>query len=304
MTEAGWQELRFATTPEKVAELEDWLFQHGALAVTLEDDADEPLLEPGPGETPLWQAIRLVGLFGQEADLKALVDGVPNHLLADPGVQTEQVPDRDWERVWMEEFKPVKLGRRLWICPSWCEPPDPAAVNINLDPGLAFGTGTHPTTALCLGQLDDWVRPGMTVVDYGCGSGILAIAALKLGAARALGVDNDPQAITATSENRLRNDVPAEALDVCLPPEVAAYGLQGRVDLVVANILAGPLSELAPTLVDLLRPGGQLVLAGLLTEQAPALIDAYAPDVSLSVAGEQAGWAMLAGSRQPGSLPG
>ena len=183
MTEAGWQELRFATTPEKVAELEDWLFQHGALAVTLKTMPTSPCWSPGPGN-PLWQAIRLVGLFGQEADLKALVDGVPDHLLADPGVQTEQVPDRDWERVWMDEFKPMKLGRRLWICPSWCEPPDPAAVNINLDPGLAFGTGTHPTTALCLGQLDDWVRPGMTVVDYGCGSGILAIAALKLGAAR------------------------------------------------------------------------------------------------------------------------
>lgn len=304
MTQAGWQELRFATTPELVEALENWLIQNGALAVTLEDAADEPLLEPGPGETPLWQAIELVALFEQALDLEPLIAMLPPHLSGPTIPKLEAVPDRDWERVWMDEFKPMKLGRRLWICPSWCEPPDPAAVNINLDPGLAFGTGTHPTTALCLGQLDDWVRPGMTVVDYGCGSGILAIAALKLGAARALGVDNDPQAITATTENRLRNDVPAEALDVCLPPQVAAYGLQGRVDLVVANILAGPLSELAPTLVDLLRPGGQLVLAGLLTEQAPALIDAYAPDVSLSVAGEQAGWAMLAGSRQSGSVPG
>ena len=203
MTEAGWQELRFATTPEKVAELEDWLFQHGALAVTLEDDADEPLLEPGPGETPLWQAIRLVGLFGQEADLKALVDGVPDHLLADPGVQTEQVPDRDWERVWMDEFKPMKLGRRLWICPSWCEPPDPAAVNINLDPGL----GSAPVPVLLLRFA--W---GNSMGSAGDDRGGMAVDPAfrhrrPAGAARAPW--NDPQAITATTENRL-HDVPAE----------------------------------------------------------------------------------------------
>ncbi len=298
MTGAGWQELRLATTPDKVETLESWLFQQGALAVTLEDNADEPLLEPGPGETPLWQAIKLVALFELGVDLAGLSKTVPQHLLEVAGVEVEPVPDRDWERVWMDEFKPMKLGQRLWICPSWCEPPDPQAVNIHLDPGLAFGTGTHPTTALCLSQLDACIRPGMTVVDYGCGSGILAIAALKLGATHVLGVDNDPQAITATHQNRERNQLPDDCLEVCLPHAVPSQGLQAKADVVVANILAGPLSQLAPTLMNLLRPGGQLILAGLLSEQAPALVDHYAPGVQLSIAGEQAGWVLLMGSRQ------
>lgn len=298
MTDAGWQELRFATTPELVEALESWLFEHGALAVTLEDAADEPLLEPGPGETPLWQAIELVALFEQALDLEPLIALLPPHLSGPAIPKPEAVPDRDWERVWMDEFKPMKLGERLWVCPSWCEPPDPQAVNIHLDPGLAFGTGTHPTTALCLTHLDACIRPGMTVVDYGCGSGILAIAALKLGARHVLGVDNDPQAIIATDQNRERNDLPDGCLEVCLPSDVAAHDLGEGADVVVANILAGPLEQLSIRLIGMLRPGGELVLAGLLADQAPALIRCYAPEVTLSASREQAGWVMLSGVRE------
>lgn len=298
MTDAGWQELRFATTPDKVEALEDWLFQHGALAVTLQDGADEPLLEPGPGETPLWQAIQLVALFPKTLDLAPVTALVPGDLReSTTPLQPEFVPDREWERVWMDEFKPMKLGRRLWVCPSWCDPPDPSAVNIHLDPGLAFGTGTHPTTAMCLTQLDACIRRGMNVIDYGCGSGILAIAALKLGAAQVLAVDNDPQAILATDQNRERNALPEGCLDACLPAEVVSRDVLGTADVVVANILAGPLEQLADTLISLLKPGGQLILAGLLADQAEALMAAYAPEVTLSATRDQAGWVLLAGAR-------
>ncbi|MGD2009136.1 MAG: 50S ribosomal protein L11 methyltransferase [Cellvibrionales bacterium] len=295
MSEAGWQELRFDTTPDRVDQLESWLFAEGALAVTLEDAGDEPLLEPGPGETPLWQAITLVALFHADADTSALKTSVPPDLLDEALPDALRVPDRDWERVWMADFQPMSMGQRLWICPSWCDPPDPDAVNVFLDPGLAFGTGTHPTTALCLEALDRWVRPGITVIDYGCGSGILAVAARKLGAAAVWAVDNDPQAIVATRENAARNRLPADAINVCLPDEFAAHADSLQADLVVANILAGPLQALAPELTRCTRTGGQLILAGLLEHQGSALMAAYAPKIELSVHAVREGWVLLTG---------
>ncbi len=167
MTDAGWQELRFSTTPDQLEHLESWLFEQGALAVTLEDNADEPLLEPGPGETPLWQNIKLVALFEVGINLSPILASVPQQWVTASADAANFVPDQDWERAWMENFEPLKMGKRLWICPSWCEPPDPHAVNINLDPGLAFGTGTHPTTAMCLGELDATIQPGVNLIDYG-----------------------------------------------------------------------------------------------------------------------------------------
>ena len=297
MTDAGWQELRFSTTPDQLENLESWLFEQGALAVTLEDNADEPLLEPGPGETPLWQNIKLVALFEVGINLSPILASVPQQWVTAAADAANFVPDQDWERAWMENFEPLKMGKRLWICPSWCEPPDPHAVNINLDPGLAFGTGTHPTTAMCLGELDATIEPGVNLIDYGCGSGILAIAGLKLGATKAFAVDNDPQAVTATWDNAQRNAITQDQLDVFLVSQADTQGRLQPVDLVIANILAGPLEALAPTLIDLMNPGGRLILAGLLTEQAAALIEAYKPWVALSAVQELEGWTLLAGPK-------
>ena len=297
MTDAGWQELRFNTTPNHIDSLEGWLFEQGALAVTLEDNADEPLLEPGPGETPLWQNIKLVALFETGLDLSQVLADVPSQWVTASAGEAKFVPDQDWERAWMANFEPLQMGDRLWICPSWCEPPDPNAVNINLDPGLAFGTGTHPTTAMCLAELDASIKPGVNLIDYGCGSGILAIAGLKLGAAKAFAVDNDPQAVTATLDNAQRNAIAEEQLDVFLVSQTNAKARLRPVELVVANILAGPLEALAPTLIDLMKPGGRLILAGLLSEQAAGLIAAYKPRVSLTVVQEKEGWTLLAGEK-------
>ncbi len=295
MSEPGWQQLRFETDSQHVEVLEDWLFEQGAVAVTLEDNADEPLLEPGPGETPMWQKVRLSALFYEGVDLSPVLDSVPSGWVTAMASAPEHVPDQDWERAWMDNFHPMQMGSRLWICPSWVAPPEPDAVNVLLDPGLAFGTGTHPTTAMCLTALDRLIEPGMSVVDYGCGTGILAIAALKLGASLAMGVDNDPQALTASHQNAERNDISSSCFQVLAPDSHEVLKWQGTADCVVANILAGPLSELADRLLALLKPGGHLLLAGLLTDQADSLIARYRPYIQLSVVDRVEEWALLEG---------
>jgi ribosomal protein L11 methyltransferase len=199
----------------------------------------------------------------------------------------------------MQHYQPMQFGRRLWVCPSWLEPPEPAAVNLLLDPGLAFGTGTHPTTALCLTELGGMALTGTTVVDYGCGSGILAVAALKLGAATALGVDNDPQALLASRDNAGRNSVDSGRFPLALPGEYPAADWRQRADLVVANILAGPLVELADTLLQFLKPGGTLLLSGLLEPQAAGVIEHYAHRIPLQTRGEKDGWVCLRGTLPP-----
>ena len=292
---AEWQELHFTARKDQIEPLEDWLFARGALSVTLEDEADQPLLEPGPGETPLWDAVRLTALFSGHEDLTPLLGEVPPELCTQAPSVAVPVADREWTRVWEDQFHPLQMGERLWICPSWTPPPDPDAVNILLDPGLAFGTGTHPTTAMCLRALDADLPPGRRVVDYGCGSGILGIAAARLGAAAVLGVDNDPQAITASRDNAQRNEVSDAAFPVVLPQDHLVTGWQASADWVVANILAGPLVALAPVLTALMVPGGRLLLAGLLADQAEAIIEAYAPEVALSVADQQEEWVLLGG---------
>jgi ribosomal protein L11 methyltransferase len=294
---AEWQELHFTARKDQVEPLEDWLFARGALSVTLEDEADQPLLEPGPGETPLWDAVRLTALFAGHEDLARLLVEVPTELCTRAPAVPVPVADREWTRVWEDQFHPLQMGERLWICPSWTPPPDPKAINILVDPGLAFGTGTHPTTAMCLRALDADLPPYKRVVDYGCGSGILGIAAARLGAAAVLGVDNDPQAITASRDNARRNEVPDTTFSAVLPQDELVATWQASANWVVANILAGPLVALAPVLTSLMVPGGRLLLAGLLVEQAEAVIEAYAPEVALSIADQQEQWVLLGGAR-------
>ena len=291
-----WLQLRLDTQPAQVEALESLMLATGAVAVTMEDNADQPVLEPGVGETPLWWQTRLTGLYPADTAMAGVLAAFPAELLQQANQRVEILEDKDWEREWMQHYRPMAFGRRLWVCPSWLEPPDPNAVNLLLDPGLAFGTGTHPTTALCLAELDGMALDGACVVDYGCGSGILAVAALRLGARAALGVDNDPQALVATRDNAARNGIPAAALQVALPGAYDNAAWSRRSAVVVANILAGPLAELSDTLLGLLSPGGTLLLSGLLDSQAPGLCAHYAGRIPLEVASEKDGWVCLRGA--------
>ncbi|MDX1398986.1 MAG: 50S ribosomal protein L11 methyltransferase, partial [Oceanospirillum sp.] len=206
-----------------------------------------------------------------------------------PSPRIEILEDKDWEREWMENFHPIQVGERLWICPSWKEAPNPEATNLVLDPGLAFGTGTHPTTFMCLEWLDQHDVDGQTVVDYGCGSGILGVAALLLGAEKAYGVDNDPQALVATRENTDRNSLPAESFDVYYPGKIGDV----KADLMLANILAGPLIDLAPTISALVKDQGSLVLSGILSHQADDVIAAYTPWFNFDPVKQKDEWVCL-----------
>ena len=291
----SWIQLRLDTNPEQVEQLEELMLASGSVAVTMEDNADQPVLEPAVGETPLWGQTRLTGLYPADTDMDAVLAHFPDEILAQCNRRIEILEDKDWEREWMQHYQPMQFGKRLWVCPSWLEPPEPEAVNLLLDPGLAFGTGTHPTTALCLTELDGMDMAGQTVVDYGCGSGILAVAALKLGADFALGVDNDPQALVASKDNAGRNGVDSDSFPVALPGQYDTDHWQQRADTVIANILAGPLMELSETLLHCLKPGGTLMLSGLLDTQAPGMIEHYASRIALRVAGEHEGWVCLRG---------
>lgn len=292
----SWLQLRLDTRPGDVGALEECMLATGAVAVTLEDNADQPVLEPAVGATPLWNQTRLTGLYPADSDMAAVLAGFPDALLSACNQRVEILEDKDWEREWMQHYRPMRFGERLWICPSWLAPPDPAAVNLLLDPGLAFGTGTHPTTALCLRELAGMSLAKTELVDYGCGSGILAVAALKLGASHALAVDNDPQALVATRDNARRNGVADDRLQIALPGAPELEGWQQRTQLVVANILAGPLLELSDTLLGLLQPGGTLMLSGLLASQAPPLCAHYADRLALTVASEKEDWVCLRGT--------
>jgi len=290
-----WLQLSLEAGAQDPEHLSDLFTDLGALSVTLVDAADEPVLEPGPGETPLWSHTRVVALFDAGIDPESVRAGLARHIGdAARHMTAEPLEDRDWTRAWMDDFAPMRFGERLWVIPGDMTPPAPDAVNLRLDPGLAFGTGTHPTTALCLAWLDAHPPAGQDVIDYGCGSGILAIAALKLGARRVRGVDIDPQALIASRDNARRNGVEA-GLALYLPADLPAE----PADLLLANILANPLIELAPTLVSLVRPGGRLVLSGILAGQADAVAAAYAPHGELEPVAEQEGWVRLVVQRPP-----
>lgn len=268
----NWLQLRLSVPRAHAFTLEGALLAAGALSVTLADDADNPILEPGVGETPLWDQVLATGLFGADTDtdraLELLATHYPGHL---PKPRWAVLADQDWERSWMAHFEPFRCGARLWVCPSWRDPPDPGAINLILDPGLAFGSGTHPTTFLCLQWLDGESLVGKTLIDYGCGSGILGIAALLLGADRVIAVDNDPQALTATVDNATRNHIDGQRIATCLPQDLPPT----TADVLVANILATPLIELAPTFGGLLSSGGKLCLSGVIEGQQNAVAAAY-----------------------------
>ncbi|NRA61858.1 MAG: 50S ribosomal protein L11 methyltransferase [Psychrobium sp.] len=291
-----WIQLKINSTSEHAEHLGDILTDSGALSVTFLDAKDNPVFEPLPGETRLWGETDIVALYEGEQDMSAVM----NFLRQQPELgenfahKVEPLEDKDWVREWMVNFHPMKFGKRLWICPSWRDVPDPTAVNVMLDPGLAFGTGTHPTTALCLQWLDGLDLEGKTLVDFGCGSGILAIAALKLGAKRVIGIDIDPQAILASKENARRNNV-ADQIELYLPQDQPSDIIA---DVLVANILAGPLEDLAPLMQGLVKSGGPLSLSGLLPSQANRLIDVYSEWFDMDPATEQDEWIRLSGIKK------
>jgi ribosomal protein L11 methyltransferase len=268
-----WQQFVMNLETLSPASVEEILIRHGAQSITFSDAGDRPVLEPGPGETPLWARTRITGLFEPGADMAGLLADLQTTLELDelPEHRLETLADRDWEREWLKDFKPVRFGRRLWVCPAGSRPAQHDAVVVRLDPGLAFGTGTHATTAMCLEWLDSLDLAGKSLLDYGCGSGVLAIAALKLDGEHAHAMDIDPQAVLATRLNAAANGV-QERLTVC----GSANDIAGYFDVVVANILAGPLAELAAGITRYLRPGGQLGLSGILSEQADDVREAYA----------------------------
>jgi ribosomal protein L11 methyltransferase len=290
-----WLQLRMDTRRSQVEQLEELMLSTGAVAVTMEDNADEPVLEPGVGETPLWGQIRLSGLYDAGTNMEDTLAAFPAELVAQSQHRVEILEDKDWERQWMQHYQAMQFGDKLWVCPSWLPPPDPSATTVLLDPGLAFGTGTHPTTALCLTQLSSMDLRGKQVVDYGCGSGILAVAAIKLGAAHALCIDNDPQALAATEDNARRNSIDISQYRVA-GPEKDTTAHSGTVDLVIANILAGPLLELSDRLLAFLKPGGTLMLSGLIESQAMALCEHYSDRIEIEIAGETDGWICLRGA--------
>ncbi|NUR22928.1 50S ribosomal protein L11 methyltransferase [Frateuria sp.] len=271
-------ELALTLRAEQQPRVEEALDDLGALSITLRDaDAETPdeqaIFEPGVGELPLWPTITLDALFDADTDRRGLVEALGELLpwLEPDQLAFREVADEDWERAWMDQFKPMPFGRRLWIYPWNIEPPTGEdIVVVRLDPGLAFGSGTHPTTALCLEWLDGLDLAGQRLIDYGCGSGILAIAALKLGAAGAVGVDNDPQALIASRDNAQRNGV-ADRLAVFLPGDEP----HAPADVFVANILAGPLGELAPTFAAACKPGAPFAISGILDGQQDELLARY-----------------------------
>ncbi|NND92168.1 MAG: 50S ribosomal protein L11 methyltransferase [Granulosicoccus sp.] len=308
MSAQDWLEVTLGTTRDRVDALEEWLFEAGALSVTLQDSHDDEdlshaVLEPVPGEVRLWDELTLVGLFARDISLESLhgrLEMAAQGLnMAVPDYSISSLADRAWERTWMDTYEPMQFGERFWICPSNAPVPDERAINLRLDPGMAFGTGTHPTTAQCLAwlgaQTAHSLRPleGRRVIDYGCGSGVLAIAALMLGAEHAWAVDIDPQALTATRENATRNGV-IDRLEVGMPETVERLA----VELLMANILFKPLMMLADTLSNAVMPGGRLLISGILSEQMEPLRLRYNEHFDFEPGQVRDGWALLSAIRR------
>jgi ribosomal protein L11 methyltransferase len=277
------------------------LTEAGALAITFENADSEVIYEPKPGESPLWERVKVVALFSDRALLEEALGGVKK---SDPTLlhHIEILADEVWERAWMKDFHPLKIGRQTWICPSWCPPPDPLAINILLDPGLAFGTGTHPTTSLCIEWIDGADCDGQTVLDYGCGSGILSIAALLHGAQSVCAIDYDPQALEATTDNVARNKIDPQKLKILKPESLSPTQ---HFDIVLANILAEPLIQLASTFANHLNPLGKIILSGILKEQIDSIIVAYTPFFKDFKIKEQEEWVRVEASlsRSPRDVP-
>jgi ribosomal protein L11 methyltransferase len=292
-----WIQVKLNATSENAELISDMLVEEtGALSVTFLDAKDTPIFEPLPGETRLWGETDIVALYDAETDMDLVITQLKASAVLDDNFayKVEQLEDKDWEREWMDNFHPMKFGERLWICPSWREIPEPDAINVMLDPGLAFGTGTHATTALCLEWLESIDLTGKTVIDFGCGSGILAIAAIKLGAAKVVGIDIDPQAITASKDNATRNGV-ADQLTLFLPQDQPENLVA---DVVVANILAAPLRELSSIITAHVKPGGALAMSGVLDTQANNVASYYSDNFTLDAIAEQQEWCRISGIKK------
>lgn len=289
----AWVQIRFPIVSDHVEDISDLLVELGSQSVTFTaNDKDEAIFELFPGDIKYWQTSTCVGLFDAATEMNWIVDVLKQQDMFQHGFtyQIEQVEDKDWEREWMDNFHPIQFGERLWVCPSWRDIPEPEACNVILDPGLAFGTGTHATTALCLKWLEKMDLTDKTVLDFGCGSGILAIAALKLGAKRAIGIDIDPKAIEASLDNAKRNGV-EELIELYLPEQAPKF----ETDVIVANILAGPLKELKQVICGYGHNGTELALSGILAEQADGVSSSYQDLVVLEPAAQEDEWVRING---------
>lgn len=291
----SWLELSVRVTRQNAPLVESLLQNEPVLALTLTDDADDPVLEPGVGETPLWPSVCVTALFSGDTPVEPLT----RMLSLLPGVDWphqvsfRKFEDQQWERNWLDRFQPMQFGSGLWIVPGDSPVPPTASYALRLDPGLAFGTGTHPTTHMCLEWIDGHDFGGQSIVDYGCGSGVLGIAAAIKGAKTVICVDNDPQALIATSDNAQRNGV--QGVIRTLSPEL--FNPQPA-DVVLANILAGPLVELSPRLSTSVREGGSLVLSGILEEQVDEVVNTYADEFRDLEKKVMDGWVLLTGTRK------
>ena len=291
-----WQQIEMMVRAKDCAELEDMLMESGGSSITLQDAEDKPVFQREPGESPLWETSTVIGLFAPEKDLRVLLATLQFHplVLNRDALRIKLLKEQAWEQNWMINSEPRQYGRRLWICPSWQSPPEPEAVNVLLDPGMAFGTGSHATTALCLRWLDQANIRNKEVIDYGCGSGILGIAAALLGAYRVHAVDIDPQAIAATVDNFSRNGIAQRNIAVYLPEALPRL----QADFLLANILARPIHELVDHFATLVKPEGKIVISGILEDQAGPLIETYRHWFSLDKPVTEDGWVMLSGTRR------
>ncbi len=289
-----WPQLRLSVPKERIEETEQALLHAGALSLTYLDQNDQAVLEPAPGEVRLWDELQLIALFSQQRTPSEISRSVCEILgvRSLPADSFSLLPDQQWERAWMDRFRPMRFGRDLWVCPSHCEPENKSAVNLWLDPGLAFGTGTHATTALCLEWLDRNRPENRTLLDYGCGSGVLAIAALLLGAVTATATDIDPQALESSRNNAELNRV-GHSLELLVPEDLT----DRRYDILIANILFGPLCELKSRFAEFLPSGATIVMSGILKEQVPEIQENYASHFELDSIGIKDGWARVSGMR-------
>jgi ribosomal protein L11 methyltransferase len=290
----AWHQLSVISNEPTAPHIADFFSDLGAVSVTYMDAEDEPVYEPAIGETKIWSNTQIIALYELDADPASIKAQVITQFNKHPlhSWQYDEIGDQAWERAWMEYYHPMKFADRLWVCPTDQQQHEPNTVCLILDPGLAFGTGTHPTTALCLEWLASQDLTGKTVIDFGCGSGILAVAAVLLGAKVAHAVDIDPQAITATESNALKNNV-ADKIHCYLPEDFPAL----QADIVLANILAKPLIELSEFISSLVVSGGDLVLSGILYEQADSVIDAYQNNIAMNPLTQQEDWIRLSGSK-------
>jgi len=291
-----WLEIRFQSASAEIEAAEHLLNQLGACSVSIHDAGDQPVLEPAPGEFPLWQDLQIRALFEEDAEAKRLTETIAHELTVDEKlIEHQHIADQHWETLWMDDFKPIRFGQRLWICPSWTEPPAPDAINLMLDPGMAFGSGTHPTTAMCMQYLDENPPTDQLVLDYGCGSGVLALAAALLGASHVTGVDIDPQAILAANLNAKKNKLASEIFDFYPVNELSAL----KCDLLLANILSETLIELSDELKSLVNVGGHIVLSGVLEYQTESVIAAYSDSFETTEIKHQDEWVMISAQKQP-----